>query len=785
MRHIGAIVMAVCSACGAWAGANGVDFVVREAGKAERRVRVSAVRHAPNAPKLEISAAWELALYLELMTGVKLSVGAGGTPANDELRVGRLAIEQKAFSEEDLRWIGTDGYCVSVLEDGIALAGAKPRGTLYGAYRFLEDLGCRFFTADCERVPKVEAPVLDYSSKRERPSFALRTIGSAKQGGGDVYYSVANPLAGLPPEEAKLYPRLWLDHTAGYLVPTWKYFDAHPEYFAHSPEGKVLFDIGTQRSALNPFGEDIVRKRTDMVWLCTSNPDVRRIAAERLLEWISRQPDHPFFCVQQGDSNFPCQCERCAAVGNVTDNLVAFANSLGEAVKEKFPDRTLLIFAYGNTMTLPKIRPADNVCVLFAPIHASSRMHSCLSPERNPETREQFLRWHEFAPNNMGIYEYNMDANAPCLDKMISAIEEYARLGVRGIFYCGAVSMMPDLFTYVNAQLLWNSRRDPDALIREFCEGYYGAAGPHIEAFVKLKRRQVNAVQPVSNEYGARLGPSFYTLDFSAEAAALLGKATEAVTGDRRLSARVWTIRKKVLTGILEAWDWTDPAVSEAARASYGGYLADYLRMTIRMNDQTVKVPEFLRNVAHLRVADAWQDDPFITFFLEDPAGMLEKELPNVLASFLQEVPGGWQLLLEAFRGGTGPVYYRWMCPGKMMKGTYGRGSGLESMRARFVLGAVPGPECDLVVEGQDPGNLLQHTKIRISLNDRVLFEGPNRCVSCGWSQDAFPIPRDTLRKGQNILTIENLEDSRRRWFIVSDVRILRRDKRESSTNAP
>jgi len=52
------------------------------------------------------------------------------------------------FDEEDLR--------IVIRDNNIAIAGGKPRGTLYGVYQFLEDyLGLRFLTTDHTYVPKI------------------------------------------------------------------------------------------------------------------------------------------------------------------------------------------------------------------------------------------------------------------------------------------------------------------------------------------------------------------------------------------------------------------------------------------------------------------------------------------------------------------------------------------------------------------------------------------------------------------------------------------------------
>ena len=62
-----------------------VTFTIREAGKPERHVRITGIRHAPEAPPQEILAAQEVARYLALMTGVALPVNAEPAPVAKSL----------------------------------------------------------------------------------------------------------------------------------------------------------------------------------------------------------------------------------------------------------------------------------------------------------------------------------------------------------------------------------------------------------------------------------------------------------------------------------------------------------------------------------------------------------------------------------------------------------------------------------------------------------------------------------------------------------------------------
>ena len=68
--------------------------------------------------------------------------------ASKMLQCSNVGFSIDDFGEEDLRII--------ISAENIAIAGGRPRGTLYGVYTFLEDyLGVRFLTHDHTHVPPV------------------------------------------------------------------------------------------------------------------------------------------------------------------------------------------------------------------------------------------------------------------------------------------------------------------------------------------------------------------------------------------------------------------------------------------------------------------------------------------------------------------------------------------------------------------------------------------------------------------------------------------------------
>ncbi|MGD0093377.1 MAG: glycoside hydrolase family 20 zincin-like fold domain-containing protein, partial [Planctomycetota bacterium] len=117
----------------------GEPLVLAKGGQTEFCVVVS-----DDATEAEKYAAQELAAYLGKLSGAAFAI-EGPAAAGD-----KPAIRLKFDSD-----LGGEEYQLKAGSKGLTIAGGRPRGVLYGVYALLEDeLGCRWFTRDCERVEK-------------------------------------------------------------------------------------------------------------------------------------------------------------------------------------------------------------------------------------------------------------------------------------------------------------------------------------------------------------------------------------------------------------------------------------------------------------------------------------------------------------------------------------------------------------------------------------------------------------------------------------------------------
>jgi hypothetical protein len=95
---------------------------------------------------------------------------------------------------------------------------------------------------------------------------------------------------------------------------------------------------------------------------------------------------------------------------------------------------------------------------------------------------------------------------------------------------------MAEMRAWVLAQLLWNPGQDDRALIREFLDGYYGAAGKPLERYLELMEK---ASESFNLTIGTRPDASFLHFETLAKAESLWQEAEAAVAQNDDLLARV------------------------------------------------------------------------------------------------------------------------------------------------------------------------------------------------------------------------------------------------------
>jgi hypothetical protein len=429
-------------------------------------------------------AAVELQRYLERVGGTKLPIVSDIEPVTSrEILLGDNAHLRPLRPKIDFTRLGSDGFVLRTDGNRLIIAGGRPRGTLYGVYALLEEkLGVRWFTPEVEVVPTFDRIQLPKLNETQVPKLEYREVFwteimrdpdfAARHRLNGNHYRLTEKHGG---RAAVYFPFV---HSFDMLIPRDLYKE-HPEYF--------------------PL---INGKRVDgYVQRCLSNPDVLRLALERVRQWIKEHPDATIITVSQNDTFNYCQCDQCKALDDAEDSpaasMIRFVNAVAEAIEKEHPNVRIDTLAYQYTRKPPKtLRPRKNVIVRLCSIECcfAHPLDSCPS-EENRRFRDDIIAWQPVAPL-LYVWDYtpnfaNYQQPFPNFDSLQPNVRFFTSHGVKGLFEQGNYSAggngeMGPLRAYLLAKLLWNPNTNVKRHTVEFLHAYYGQAAGRIREYLDI-----------------------------------------------------------------------------------------------------------------------------------------------------------------------------------------------------------------------------------------------------------------------------------------------------------
>ena len=436
-------------------------------------------------------AAGELQRYLEAMCGARLPIVTDQErPRPQEIVLGATNRRLAALGlRPDAERLGQEGFWLKTASGCVAVAGGRPRGTLYGVYALLEEqLGVRWWTPDAETVPRRARVTLPKLDEMHAPAFEYREVYWMEMMGTNAEFAARHRLNGAQSDftekhggrDVVYYP---FCHSLDALIPR-ELFEKHPDYFP-LVNGQRLSGY-TQR--------------------CLSNPEVVKLAIANVRAWIREHPEATIISVTQNDTEGYCTCPDCRgldeAEGSPAASFLRFVNAIAEDVEKDYPAVRIDTFAYQYTRRAPKtLRPRANVIVRLCSIECcfAHPLDGCVSGE-NRSFVADMQAWERVAPK-LYVWDYTTNFRHyqqpfPNWDALQANVRFFRQHGVKGLFEQGNYSgggqgEMEPLRAYVLAKLLWNPEADVERHIREFVDGYYGRAAPKIRAYLAALRAQV------------------------------------------------------------------------------------------------------------------------------------------------------------------------------------------------------------------------------------------------------------------------------------------------------
>jgi hypothetical protein len=493
------------------------------------------------------TAAQELADHLKLTTGATFQIVPEGTAGTTpRILVGPCQETTRRVPDAAAIAAKPDGIRIRTLPDALVLTGAEPRGTLYAVYAFLEDVvGCRWWTSAESFAPKradLSVPELDISYA---PKLLYREAfyRDALKGPFAARLRTNGHFAHISPEFGGHYEILGWCHTFYQLLPPDTYFADHPEWY----------------SMING------KRMNGRYQLCLANDEMRAELTRRALGWIRKKPQAGIISISQNDWHGRCECPACKALeekyGGPSGALIHFVNQVAADLEREFPGILVETLAYQYTRQAPtNVRPRDNVIVRLCSIECSYAQ-PLATGEQNVKFRQDIERWKAAAPR---LYIWNYVTNFrhyilphPNLRSLAPDIRFFVDSHAVGLFEQGdagcSVGDFVQMRAWVLSHLMWNPDLDESALIDEFLNGYYGAAGPLLRRYLDFREDAVAKAGTFLRCYMADTS-AWLSGDQLVEASKLYAQAEAAVADQPELAARVRRERLALDHAWLQRW---------------------------------------------------------------------------------------------------------------------------------------------------------------------------------------------------------------------------------------
>ncbi len=437
------VALAVCES-----GA-GEGFAVSEAGAAR-----CAIYQPADATAARHALTEELQRAIGLVCGVTIPIA---TRINEtgQIVLG-LADEFDSVAEAlGLPALGPEGVVITTEADPATLwvLANTELGLQHAVYRLLHHIGYRWYFPDptWTIVPTNEHLTIQIDI-REKPAFDHRLIrygfGSYTPTLHDDYeaWLIHNRQLGSFEEQCS--------HSYEWHIPATE-FDAHPEWFS-------LVD-GERRP----------------LQLCTTNPEVQQRIIQHTLDIFAAEPDRIMVSVEPNDGEGYCECDRCKAVGSVSDNVYGLANVVANAVRESYPDKWVGLFGYALHSEPPHFPFEPGVYVQVT----TGFRNTALSFDDQVKAFQQLGA-------RTGVYDYfsvfmwDWDipgaAKAGRVYQLAKDIAHYRDLGLSTYNAESSCNWGPNGPAYwIAAQLMWKPDLDVNALMDDFCtHAFQGASEP-------------------------------------------------------------------------------------------------------------------------------------------------------------------------------------------------------------------------------------------------------------------------------------------------------------------
>lgn len=458
------IVLTVLTACGCGLGARIDDASPRATRIAAAGKGLMPVVVAAGASERVRAAAAALADTLGRISEAKFEVTRGdGTTG---LAVG-LASDFSALGLAG-RFAGggiadREHYLLKSHARGVYVLGATAAGVEHAVWDLLYRLGYRQFFPGRTWEVLPRTPDLGITvNANERPAYYARRI----------WYGF-----GLWDHNRKAYQQWCVRNRAvagfdlrtghaydGLIGANKRAFDAHQEYYGL---------VGGKRTSTK---------------ICIGNPDLRALIVAHAVRTFEARRDADSISMDPSDGGGWCQCDRCAALGSVSDRALTLANAVAAAVNRRFKSKYVGMYAYSQHSPPPNIRVHPKVVISIATgfIRGGYTVDELID---GWAARGATIGIREYYSVNMWSRNLPGAARGANLEYLTRTIPHFHAKGARFMSAESGDCWGPcGLGYYLAARMLWDvgEAKRVDALVDDFLTRAFGPAKSPMGEFYRL-----------------------------------------------------------------------------------------------------------------------------------------------------------------------------------------------------------------------------------------------------------------------------------------------------------
>jgi len=487
----------------------------------------------------DLQAAAVLVDWVRKMTDAELPIAPSAPKGSPAIYIGAAAVKA-GLRLDDLQSPSREGLRIQGDGRRLLLAGQNETATVKAVCRLLEHWGCRYFLDHPlgEVYPRTRTLTVGKLDLTEKPGFVYRSIWGS-QWGGPTLWKTWNGAGGVG---------LSMGHAWGQYVPQ-ELFAQHPEYFhlRHQPDQASL---GAHLRSVP------AARRQPSDWYCTSNPGLREVFTQGVIDRIKAGALHP--SISPPDGTGYCECDACRAQDDpkslepssghvsVTNRYLDFYQHVARRVAQASPESILSFYCYADYTQAPTsgVKLEPNLCAWIAPIRYC-RFHRIGQPGCASRLQlGQLIDDWGAAAGKIAYRTYNYNL-AECVVpfSMISVwkhdipyLKQKGCIGVNLETLANWQIYGPHI--YLSIRLAYDPGADADAIMEDYYLNFYGPkAGPIMkEYWTAIDRAFVDLPSHAGSFFAIHL---VYTPELLRQCRDLIERAATAAEGDATYAARV------------------------------------------------------------------------------------------------------------------------------------------------------------------------------------------------------------------------------------------------------